>query len=476
MKWGSHFPWRIFWKFFFYQVILFNLLCLAVMSILDVRYHVRAFLYNEALLNFFVFSLFASLITSYRFTRPVHQLTVKALKISSKRFRSFPGEMQEEDLLDDEVDEFSDLDGALNRIQRKMRRHKDRLLQEREEAQSFMSSVQEGLISLSNDQKVLYFNSQFATQFLEPMQVQKDDLTLKEIFRIPEILDGFQKVLTEGRVHRFTIKLNTRVDNLSRFFSVSVNPLRNAKSKEIYGAIGIFYDITEIKRTEQVRIDFVGNASHELRTPLTSIKGYVETLKDDVATGHMDQAPKFLEIISRNVDRLIALVNDMLSISTLESGSELRLELIHPLQISEQIVAELMVLASSKNQSIRVIGEVPPFVADALKVEQVLRNLVSNAVKFIPPEKSIQIRWESDSDDNIVLRVIDDGPGIPAEHHDRLFERFYRIDKGRTRDAGGTGLGLAIVKHIMQSHGGTVTVKSSAEYGSEFICTFPRKR
>lgn len=475
MIWQRHFPWRIFWKIFFYQVICFNLLCLAVLSVLDMRYHVRAFVYNEALLNFFVFSLLVSFFTSYRFARPVHKMTVKALKISSKRFRSHPAELEEDDLLDDEVDEYSQLDGALNRIQRKMRRHKDLLAQEREEAQSFMSSVQEGLVSLNPEQKLLYFNSQFAAQFLEPSQMNRESLTLKEIFRAPEILEGFERVLLDGRVHRFTIKLRTHIENQHRFFAVSVNPLRNSKTREIYGVIGIFHDITEIKRTEQVRIDFVGNASHELRTPLTSVKGYVETLKDDVSKGHMDQAPRFLDIISRNVDRLIELVNDLLFISTLESGSELKLELIHPLQISEQIVTELMVLASEKNQSIRVVGDVPPFIADARKVEQVLRNLVSNAVKFIPAEKSIQIRWEANDAKQIILRVIDDGPGIPAEHHDRLFERFYRIDKGRTRDAGGTGLGLAIVKHIMQSHGGTVTVRSSLDKGSEFICTFPRK-
>jgi two-component system phosphate regulon sensor histidine kinase PhoR len=168
------------------------------------------------------------------------------------------------------------------------------------------------------------------------------------------------------------------------------------------------------------------------------------------------------------------LVNDLLSISTLESASsELRLELINPLQISEHVVADLAVLAGDKNISIRVIGEVPPFVADSRKLEQVLKNLVSNAVKYIPQGRSVQIRWESDDKRNIVLRVIDDGQGISDEHLDRLFERFYRIDKGRARDAGGTGLGLAIVKHIMQSHGGSVSVRSKENKGSEFTCVFP---
>nr|WP_232469317.1 ATP-binding protein [Bdellovibrio bacteriovorus] len=224
-------------------------------------------------------------------------------------------------------------------------------------------------------------------------------------------------------------------------------------------------------------MDFVGNASHELRTPLTSIKGYVDTLKEDVKTGQIQQAGKFLDIVSRNIDRLMDLVNDMLSINTLEaSNSELKLEMIHPLAISEHVVSELAVMAAEKNITIRVNGDVPPFLADARKVEQVLRNLVSNAVKYIPSGKTIQIRWERDIKEYIILRVIDDGQGIPEQHLDRLFERFYRIDKGRTRDAGGTGLGLAIVKHIMQSHGGTVAVKSIVDQGSEFICSFPIRK
>ncbi|MNS84804.1 Alkaline phosphatase synthesis sensor protein PhoR [compost metagenome] len=361
----------------------------------------------------------------------------------------------------------------MNRMQRKMKRKKEQLAQEREEAQAFMSSVQEGLISITPEQKILYFNSQFAAQFLDPAQMNIAGLSLKDIFRIPEILEGFEKVYLEGKVHRFTIKLNTRIENQARFFAVSVNPLRKSQSREVYGIIGIFHDITDLKKAEQVRIDFVGNASHELRTPLTAVKGYVETLREDVKTGHFDQTEKFVNIISRNVDRLIDLVNDLLSLSTLESGSELKLEMVAPLQISEHVVSELLGLASEKNQSIRVIGEVPPFMADARKVEQVLRNLVSNSVKYIPSGGTVQIRWEKDANNNVVLRVIDDGPGIPEEHHDRLFERFYRIDKGRTRDAGGTGLGLAIVKHIMQSHGGTVTVKNG-ERGAEFVCTFPQ--
>lgn len=475
MKRFVRFPWRIYWKFFIYQFLAFNALFIAVIWVLDSRYTVRPFVYNEALLNFVVFSFVVAALTSFRFVRPIHRVILKTLLISNKKTYGNLLESQDEDLLDDEMDDISDLDVTLNHIKKKMMRRKAQYLQAQEEAEAFMSSVAEGLVKVSLDEKILYFNSQFGAQFLTGAQVNTDLLYLKDAIRNSDVLEGFAKSIQEGSGQRFTVKLFTLLDNQPRYFAVSVNPIRNENTREIYGVVGIFHDITELKRLEQIRIDFVGNASHELRTPLTSIKGYVDTLKEDFKVGQTEHAGKFLDIVSRNIDRLMDLVNDLLSLSTLESQSDLKLDLINPLQISEQILAELKVLADTKNIVIRVIGEAPPFMADARKVEQVLRNLVSNAVKFIPAGKAIQIRWEIDGDQIVILRVIDDGPGIPEEHLHRLFERFYRIDKGRTRDAGGTGLGLAIVKHIMQSHGGNVSVKSNQDKGSEFICTFPVK-
>ncbi|MEN0057543.1 MAG: ATP-binding protein [Bdellovibrio sp.] len=475
MKRFIRFPWRIFWKFFFIQVVSFNLLFLAIISVIDVRYGVRPFVYNEAMLNFVFFSVLVALATSYRFARPLHRVTLKALRISSKRTYGELVDPQEDDLLDDALDDLAELDVALNHIHKKMKKRKAQYLQSQEESQAFMSAVAEGMVSVSLDEKILYFNSQFAAQFLSNEQMQAPQLTLKQAIRSSDVLEGFSRTIQAGKVQRFTVKLPTLLDSTPRYFAVSVNPIRNSKTREIYGVVGTFHDITDLKKVEQIRIDFVGNASHELRTPLTSIKGYVDTMKEDVKTGQLQQAGKFLDIVSRNIDRLMDLVNDLLSLSTLESQSELKIELIHPLQISEQILSEMNVLAAEKHIVIRIIGEAPPFMADAHKVEQVLRNLVSNAIKFIPSGKTVQIRWEKGGKDTVILRVIDDGPGIAEEHLDRLFERFYRVDKGRTRDAGGTGLGLAIVKHIMQSHGGSVAVQSTLDQGCEFTCVFPVK-
>jgi two-component system phosphate regulon sensor histidine kinase PhoR len=466
------FPWSIFWQFFFSQVVLYNFLFLICLSIISVHRSFGEAYFWSIIGQYLIVSCGVAAFISWKFSKPLHKIIRKAFRIASKKFENVAED--DEDLLDEELGEYAVVENALDRIHRKMKKRRDQLQREREETQAFMSAVQEGLVSVSPDMRVLYFNSQFATQFLDSGQMHSH-LMLSDIFRYPEIHEGFQRALREGRTFRVNVKLETKLEKNVRYFSVSVNPLRKNKSNEVYGAMGIFHDVTEMKKAEQVRIEFVGNASHELRTPLTSIKGYVDTLKSDIKGGHYDQAEKFVDIISRNVERLTDLVNDLLSLSTLESNAELKIAPVNPLQVSEHILTELAPIVREKNQVVMVVGaeEVPNFPADVRKVEQVLRNLVSNAVKYIPVGKTIQIRWQQAENGGTILRVIDDGPGIPKEHHARLFERFYRIDKGRSRDAGGTGLGLAIVKHIMQSHGGTVQVKSELGKGAEFICQFP---
>lgn len=472
------FPWFVFLRFFAAQVLAFNLLLWVSFA---AAFGVEASLQGPMafLLGlFFLGSLILAGVTSFRFTRPIRRALQKAMRVSSKKYARKSGEPEgDEELFEEEPGEYSELEVALDRIDKKLRKRKDQLTREREENAAFMSSVQEGLISVSPEGKLLYFNSQFAALFLAGEQVRSEDgVALTDSIRVPEVYETFRRVLENGVGQRAQVRLTTRLDHQPRDFSISMNPLRHQKTGAIRGVIGVFHDITDLKMAERIRIEFVGNASHELRTPLTSVKGYIETLKEDFSSGRLEQAASFLQIISRNVDRLIDLVNDLLSLSALEHNPELQLDRVNALALSDQVVKELTVLAAEKNHVIRVTGQVPAFIADPRKVEQVLRNLVSNAIKYIPDGKQIHIRWETGPRSEIILRVIDDGPGIPEEHHQRLFERFYRIDKGRSRDAGGTGLGLAIVKHIMQSHGGTVSVKSQLGVGSEFICIFPPLR
>lgn len=472
---SRRYPWRLFFKFFFTQVFFFNFLTLLIVVFVSDQAGFDRSLFSAFLWYFFGASVLVATFTSWRFSMPIWRITRKVLRMASKRMAKILGS-EEEDIYEEGDSEYSEIDYALARLGRKLKKRKDQVEREREETQAFMSSVEEGLVSFSLDEKLLYFNSQFAAHFLQNSQISSESLYLTDVFRAPEIYEAFKKVKENIANEKVTVKINSRIDGIDRHFAVSLNPLRKSRNREIYGVIGIFHDITDIKKAEQVRIEFVGNASHELRTPLTSVKGYLETVKDDFKTGNLTQVPQFLGIISQNVDRLIDLVNDLLSLSSLDYGSQLKMEVVNALSISDHVVKELMPMAAEKNQVIRVSGDVPPFQADAVKVEQVLLNLVSNAIKYIPDGKTVHIRWEKSPQNEVVLKVMDNGPGIPEEFHSRLFERFYRIDRGRSRDAGGTGLGLAIVKHIMQSHGGSVSVKSKVGEGTEFTCVFPQKK
>jgi two-component system phosphate regulon sensor histidine kinase PhoR len=475
----KQFPWRVFFQFVTYQIVFFSLAFLVVIinlgffSDLSPR-EIPNILWLKSFLYFFGLALLVASLNAYRFSRPIQRTLYMARRLANKKQVEGYAEPTA-DLYEDEVGEYSELEQALNRIGKKLRKKKDQLQTEREENRAVMASVQEGLFSVSSQEKVLFFNSRFGALFIHQSLINKTDLSLSDVFRKPQLYEAFRRVLETKETQKITVKLNTWIDTQTRHFMVSLTPLRRTKNQEIYGVIGVFHDITDIKLAEKVRIDFVENASHELRTPLTSVKGYLDTAQEDLKSGQYQQAGQFLDIVSKNVSRLIELVNDLLSLSTLDSNAELRLEMMEPLQISNHIVSELASLAAAKNQVIRIVGDIPPFLADTSKVDQVLRNLVSNAIKYGPEGKTIQVRWESGGPRSVLLKVIDEGPGIPEEHHSRLFERFYRVDRGRSRDIGGTGLGLAIVKHIMLIHGGEVSVKSQPGHGSEFICQFPVK-
>jgi two-component system phosphate regulon sensor histidine kinase PhoR len=234
--------------------------------------------------------------------------------------------------------------------------------------------------------------------------------------------------------------------------------------------------IAALKKAEKMRIEFVANVSHELRTPLTSIKGYTETVLQDLEEGR-NPDPEFLKIILKNSNRLLALINDLLDLSAIESGADE----LHPAhldinEITSHAIHALQLGADNKSSIILKEVKTPVVFADPKRVEQVITNLVDNAIKYCPNGSTITVQWSKDSnpiDSAILLKVIDNGPGIAEKYLDRLFERFYRLDKGRSRDKGGTGLGLSIVKHVMQRHNGSVTVESTIGVGTTFICRFP---
>ena len=241
------------------------------------------------------------------------------------------------------------------------------------------------------------------------------------------------------------------------------------------GTVAVFHDVTEIMRLEQIRRDFVANASHELRTPLAAISGFAETLLSNRSLSEGDRQ-RYIEVIDRHADRLTHLVTDLLELSRIESRKvELDVTGVDVAELSERIVEDLHEVTSEKDLIVSVERRGQPVArADAGALEQVLVNLVDNAIKYTEPGGEIVVRVEEDGD-RVAVSVIDDGIGIPVEDQERIFERFYRVDKARSRELGGTGLGLAIVKHLVQSQRGTIVVESEPGRGSTFRVTLPRE-
>jgi two-component system phosphate regulon sensor histidine kinase PhoR len=383
-----------------------------------------------------------------------------------------------DEAFEDEVGEWGDLERALLRLHGDLSAEKLRQRSEREELVAVVGAVPDAILSIDRAGAVRFFNSQFALLFGQEQNQGRD---LHEVLRQPEILEAFSLVLKTGLPRQVQTVLRTDHHQGPRTFSVSLAPLRRDSVDDVTaegdrnavdGAVAVFHDISEIKATEQIRIDFVANASHELRTPLTSMKGYVEALHDDLKRGRLDEAPTFLQTIQRSVDRMSALVADLLDLSVIESGAEIKKSIVSTRDVTESALRALEPKRREKRQEIRLLYQTDSVWADARRLEQVVTNLVDNAIKYVPDGRKIEVFWEREGRVSL-LRVRDNGPGIPQEHLARLFERFYRVDAGRSREQGGTGLGLAIVKHIMIKHGGSVRVLSSVGEGCEFLCSFP---
>ena len=248
------------------------------------------------------------------------------------------------------------------------------------------------------------------------------------------------------------------------------------ENNELYGVVGVFHDITQIRKLENMRTEFVANVSHELKTPLTAISGFIETLKEG-AINDKKEASKFLDIMQANTERLNNLINDMLVISKSES-KEMKLELkkVNIEKILESISSMYKERIDKKSQKLifEIANNFTEITADEEKLIQIFSNLIDNAIKFTGQGGVITVKCY-DVQDKIKIEVSDTGIGIPKEHLPRIFERFYRVDKARSREMGGTGLGLAIVKHLIQLHGGTVSVESQPGRGSSFTVVLPKE-
>jgi two-component system phosphate regulon sensor histidine kinase PhoR len=427
-----------------------------------IRAYDKAFLFLALVMAFIVSGI--SLWTGYRLVLPLGRILVKARSILKRDYTSSRELHPEED----ELGEWSDLESTLHRIGRDMQSKDISLSKEREEIETIMSAIREAVVAVDRNGDLLFFNSQFVAFFGDLLRKQG---RISDFFRSPDIIECFRSTLNTGKPHNVDAKIRLKGENQVRNFSLSVTSLK-LEDGSLYGAVGVFHDVTELKRMDQVRIDFVANVSHELRTPLTSIKGYAQTLKEDFPESTPSR--KYLETIERNTDRLIALVQDLLNLSALESGADLERDSFSVKSITEKALTQLETIRLARNHTVIQHFEFTQMSGDPKRIEQVMFNLLENAFKYMPTGGTVEIFWEDRGSFN-QLRIKDNGLGIPEEHHNRIFERFYRIDSARNREQGGTGLGLAIVKHIVQRHGGKIQVSGGIGKGTEFICTFPKE-
>ena len=328
-------------------------------------------------------------------------------------------------------------------------------------------SMLEGLLLLDRSRKIYLVNRAFKNLF--GLKTELRGKTIVEALRLHELDELIQRVEAEQQVLDYEIK---QPDLNERWLQVNAAVITNAAG-ERDGTILVFRDLTRLKQLERTREEFVANVSHELRTPLSLIKGYVETLLDG-ARDNPEVAERFLKIIERNANRLDLLIQDLLTISALESEKiKLNLQPVELRALAGKVLTDLN--AKAENKNVELVNDVPELTVngDVNRLDQVLANLVDNAIKYGRAQGSVRVGGKKLANGGLEIFVRDDGPGIPPEAIDRVFERFYRVDKARSRDQGGTGLGLSIVKHIVQAHGGEVRVESELGKGATFFFTVP---
>ena len=397
-----------------------------------------------------IFITFLSLLGAFLFSRnlsyPLKELASVSKKLADGDFSARVSFKRK--------DEIGKLAGSFNKMSEELKRLFDNLTLKQEELNSIITSLEEGLLVLDKKGRIILFNKSFKNL----VQINPEGRFWWEVLRNPSIAQLIEQAKEEKRISSQELELNGKVFLCSFVFMPSKEEL-----------IIVLHDITEFKKLEKIKKDFVVNVSHELRTPLTAIKGYVETLEEEVK----GSSKHYLDIIKKHTERLINIVSDLLLLSELEekgltqTGEKVNLE-----EIAKDVCKIFTQKAKEKNLKLSLICESKPVIrGEPFKLEQMFINLIDNAIKYT--EKGEVFVALKQSDKKVIVKIKDTGIGIPKEHLDRIFERFYVVDKSRSRKLGGTGLGLSIVKHIVLLHNGRIDVKSTPDKGTEFTIIFP---
>ena len=406
-----------------------------------------------------VFASGITLVLARKISQPLEQMKNESMRFANGDFSR--------KILVSGSDEIVGLAQAMNSMVEQMDERMRAVSGKSKELETVLSSMVEGVIALNRNEKILYMNDSAIRQ-LDIRQPEVQGKRLLEVVRNIELLHFIKHTLSlEGPTEKMIVFNLGKKDE--RMLQIHGAQLVDAKKNKI-GALVVTNDVTRLLRLENLRRDFVANVSHELRTPITSIKGYVETLLDEEGE-HSQHVRDFLEIISKQTNRLHAIVEDLLTLAKIEQEidkEEIALERGRVKEVLQGAIEACSVKAADKG--IHISLECPDdthAMINGPMLEQAVINLLDNALKYSKPASAVQINAETTAK-NVIINVKDTGIGVAPGHLDRLFERFYVVDKGRSRDAGGTGLGLAIVKHIVQAHGGKIVVQSEPGKGSTF--------
>ncbi|QTL99479.1 HAMP domain-containing protein [Iocasia frigidifontis] len=422
---------------------------------------INAIIYTNIINNliFFILMLFLTLILIWKFTRdivnPLGQITELASKLADGNFR-------ERIRLKNYQNEIGTLARVFNNMAAQLDNKINQISREKNRAEAILTNMVDGLIAVDSNMKLTIINPAARIMFSIEGDVRGKNII--EIFRHHEIDQTLEKSLNSNEIISQEIVIQK---DEKKIYDCNFVPISNEEGFVIGGII-VFSDITELRKLEQHRKEFVGNVSHELKTPLTSIIGYVDTILDNDIKDHRI-INKFLKIIKAETDRLFLLIKDLLDLSKLEAKKSYILRAA----ILNKIIDKTVLVLSEKaeDKEIELIKDVPKLLPLVYmipeQIEQVFINLIDNSIKYTPDQGKVIVR-AYEGDGKVIVEIEDNGFGIPEKEQERIFERFYRVDKARSRSMGGTGIGLSIVKHIIYNHNSEIEVESQPGQGSLF--------
>ena len=424
------------------------------------------------LFNISIASLAAILLSLFIGTRVSNKIIepIKTLSVTSKRISD--GKYDEKVYVKSD-DEIGELAHSFNLMSEEIKKRIMEINDRNTKTKAILSSMINGVIAVDNSKKIMFVNSAAEEMF----EFKEDNVKGKyilEVLRNSDLDEQIQKMISQNIMTTIEIEVDFPK---KRNFNLYSNPIISTENgDEKIGVVIIIQDITEVKKLENMRKDFVANVSHELKTPLTSIKGFIETLLDG-ASENEEIRDKFLGIINVEVERLNSLIEDLLILSEIEKTEKIAHDEEINLSYSTRSIIE-MLSEIAKNKEVSLLynceSKLPSIYGNQSWFKQMMVNLIDNAIKYNKPGGEVRVNIKSDDEKKeVIISVKDNGVGIKSEHLNRLFERFYRVDKARSRNIGGTGLGLAIVKHVVLSFKGVIEINSSFGEGTEFLVKIP---